>query len=716
MRNRVRLLALALASFVLSLGAFTKIFGKKKLRTIFIGFLIGLYLTVGWIPAIASVPTAFTRVDTAGEKPPKRLIADVCLPFVGCVEQRIRQGVNSAFKNELRKLLVDELPIQASDQKLLKAVPHNKLPGGEFQGRPLPLANFDQNFVIPPGDYIIKAHFYCTRVFTFNGRGNRFPLAKLQGKAAEALSTIYARASFDGGVSTNDLQRLSWNTQAGLSWAELSDTDRALIQKYAPEYKSVYSKGLPERIETTVNSLSRLTGGKTPTLDTLLNDLGDLGKLVNTLLRARQEILSTNNGYRARLDVQQLAPLFAPEKDANLSGGVEVTPWSQISEQVYARFISPQGAMRDGEIQIRVLTDDTSNKSKANTKKPCVNPVAGIQAGLLAQQITSTAGISEANGHQGISTSLAREPVSGKDAQNAVLKQQAQALFDNAINLYRKGEYLNAGRAFTSAIEVMSQEPEGAAILSQILDVTPGIGDLKGVLEAIHGYDLLTNEKLGWFDRAVTALPFDKQIGVLWNSIKNSRIVRRGEEILCRDGGDTTTPPSGNKPPNNGTGGNSNNNGGTPPDRIITAFNKTGHGNPRHGYQTTRAQHEQRLITGKTPDNAQDRILPKESSRFFDARSEATAIQKADSILNKLPKPGQPISSSLAQGLKVDSRGYVSFYVKAQPELTSFGESVTKSPTPGMFNWKDVDEVIFVFKPNSAGTDWELVTYFPKKM
>ncbi|HAX79210.1 MAG TPA: hypothetical protein DCY88_26130 [Cyanobacteria bacterium UBA11372] len=546
MGNRFRLLALALASFVLSLGACTKIFVPKKPRTILIGFLIGLYLTVGWIPAIASVPSAFTPVDTPGEKPQQTPIADVCLPFVGCVEQRIRQEVNSAFKNQLRKLLVDELPIQASDQQLLKAVPHNQLPGGAFQGRPLPLTNFDRNFVIPPGDYIIKAHFYCTRVFTFNGRGNRFPLARLQGKAAEALSKIYARASFDGGVSTDDLQRLSWNTQAGLSWAELSDTDREIIQKYAPEYQNVYSKGLPERIETAVNSLSRLTGGRIPSMDTLLNQLGDVGKLVNTLLRARQEILNTNNGYRARLDVQQLAPLFAPERDANLSGGVEVTPWSQISDQIYARFISPQGAMRDGEIQIRVLADDTSNESKANRKKPCANPVAGIQAGLIAEQITSTVGISEANGHQGISTSLAREPVSDQDAQNAVLKQQAQTFFDNAIDLYRKGEYLNAGRAFTSAIEVMSQQPEGAAILSQILDLLPYIGDLKGVLEAVYGYDLLTGDKLSWFDRAVAALPFDKQIGVLWNSIKKSPKAPPGGQILCRDSSDTTTPPSGN--------------------------------------------------------------------------------------------------------------------------------------------------------------------------
>lgn len=142
----------------------------------------------------------------------------------------------------------------------------------------------------------------------------------------------------------------------------------------------------------------------------------------------------------------------------------------------------------------------------------------------------------------------------------------------------------------------------------------------------------------------------------------------------------------------------------------ITAFNlKGGHGHADHGYQTTRQQHETRLLTGQTPTGR--RYRTRSTSRFFDPQSERLAIQKAQAVLEQLPMPGQPVPQSLGQ---VNARGYVSFVVKAEPELTSLGESgriLTRNPDT--FEWEHKGEAIFVFKPNSNNTGWELVTYFP---
>lgn len=150
--------------------------------------------------------------------------------------------------------------------------------------------------------------------------------------------------------------------------------------------------------------------------------------------------------------------------------------------------------------------------------------------------------------------------------------------------------------------------------------------------------------------------------------------------------------------------------------QIISDFNVTGHGHSDHGYLTTRAQHETRLSAGVTPSGRNS--LARVSSRFFDAQSEALAVQKAEEVLKRLPAPGSAIPSSLATGIKQDARGYVTFYVDARPELSSFGEAVQEIPgNSGNFVWQDVpNEALFVFKPNGAGTGWELVTYYPQKL
>ena len=110
---------------------------------------------------------------------------------------------------------------------------------------------------------------------------------------------------------------------------------------------------------------------------------------------------------------------------------------------------------------------------------------------------------------------------SNNQQEEATLRQQSQALFSQAIEAYENNNYVEAVDKFSESISLMSQDPEGAVILSDIINNTPIAGDLKGLFEAVIGRDSLTGASLAWWERVITAAPFDRQIATLWNAAKS---------------------------------------------------------------------------------------------------------------------------------------------------------------------------------------------------
>lgn len=350
----------------------------------------------------------------------KQKFADVCL-FGICapvdlpdpIEDIVEDQLNDVAIDQLRPLFADEIPITGSNHEFYDSVV--ALPGEPFAPQLLPLNALPPDSPIPPGDYEIPAHFYCTKIYSFDGQGNRFPLARLDGQMADVLSALYSRASYDSSISTSDIQMLSWAIQTGMSYNELSDSQQALADRLIPDYRDRMESSFVERLTGIVDNVSQLSGNRLPGVTEILDSLGPIGDAAGSLLQAREQILRTNYSY------QTLAQEFAPQQDAFLEGGTEETPWSQTRENVYMRFIAPYGAMDEGTVQVRILGDSFNSlgSSKQLTASQSSTLVANqpiyddtphsLMVEDLTQDITQSVGVPEASGAQAITASLPPE-------------------------------------------------------------------------------------------------------------------------------------------------------------------------------------------------------------------------------------------------------------------------------------------------------------------
>jgi len=361
----------------------------------------------------------------------KQEVADICL-FGICapvdlpspVEDIIEGGLNDAAQDQLRPLFADEIPISGSDHEFYDSVA--ELPGRAFTPQLLPLSALSPDSPIPPGDYEIPAHFYCTKIYSFDGQGNRFPLARLDGQMSDVLSALYTRASYDSSVSTNDIQMLSWAIQTGMSYNELPDSQQALVDQLIPDYRDRMESSFVDRLTGIVDNVSRISGNRLPGVNEILDDLGPVGDAAGSLLQAREQILQTNYSY------QTLAQEFAPQQDAFLEGGTEETPWSRTRENVYMRFMAPYGAMDDGTVQVRILGDSSNSPSSPSSSNQLTSDQSStlvaslpiyddtpnsLMVGDLTQDITQSVGVPEAGGAQAITASLPpRDSLPGDDA------------------------------------------------------------------------------------------------------------------------------------------------------------------------------------------------------------------------------------------------------------------------------------------------------------
>jgi hypothetical protein len=347
-------------------------------------------------------------------------VADLCL-FGICapvnlpspLENVIEGAINSAVKNQLRSLFTEQIPISGSEHEFYDSVA--TLPGEAFAPQFLPLSSLPPDTLIPPGDYEIPAHFYCTKIYSFDGRGNRFALARLSGRMSDVLSALYDRASRNPEITTNDVQGLSWAIQTGISYNDLSTSQKALVDQLIPDYRDRMRASLIDQLTETTNRVSRLSGNRLPGVNQILNDLGSVGDVINSLLQARQQILQTSYSSQA------LAEEFAPQRDVFLQGGVEATPWSVVEENVYLRFIAPDGALNDGIVQVRIIGDkytEVDNEyteidgsyllAQATIPLPRPRPLHPgiIVAGILIEIIVRSVGVPEASGHQAITATV----------------------------------------------------------------------------------------------------------------------------------------------------------------------------------------------------------------------------------------------------------------------------------------------------------------------
>ncbi len=397
---------------IFSIRFFQKKMTKKFIDYFLVGFFVISSITLhgtifNYSRVLAANSSNKTEVNLSSPNDNKVgiCIAGFCINIPEPLKRPIEGPVNSLIKDQLRSFLKDEIPITGTEHKLYPTT--LQVPGGQFTPQILYLNALNSSQVIPPGDYEIPVHYYCTKVYTLNGAGNRYRLARLNGRLSNVLSTLYQRASLNK-VPIQDVQVLSWSIQSGVSYDNLSSSSKQLVNQLIPDYRQQLEGSFTDKTIKYWNSISQLT--PLPSFDATLNQLGDIGKFAQSLLRARQEIINTNFSYGA------LANAFVIPQDVNLPGGMETTPWSQINEQVYLRFIAPKGALNDGVAQVRIV-------GRSQTKK--LNKVNLIKSNVESKQVISSL---PGNNNRSASSVTAEALLSNISQSVGIPEQNGQAL------------------------------------------------------------------------------------------------------------------------------------------------------------------------------------------------------------------------------------------------------------------------------------------------
>ncbi len=200
--------------------------------------------------------------------------------------------------------------------------------------------SFDDSgtFLFSPGDYSIPVMTYCMKSSSSSPEGHTYTLDQLKGKFGPIIKKLNLKAPAHFSIS--DIQILHWSLLSGLSYEEMTEESQRIIDQIVPEHRSELKKSFLSSMEKKLDDLSELSNGKTPTL----RDIPYLEGMRNFRARLRE----VGNDYE---ELRRLIDT-TPTKKKSIE-----TPWSKISENIYARFVT-EGSFEDiGFLQVRIIPE-----------------------------------------------------------------------------------------------------------------------------------------------------------------------------------------------------------------------------------------------------------------------------------------------------------------------------------------------------------------------
>jgi hypothetical protein len=271
------------------------------------------------------------------------------VPGVPSVGDVLKDAIANQAVQALGSTLKTEAPIVSSAQDLFPTVA--TLPGSPFRpsGDLKPLWQQIRNskngsVLLTPGDYRIPISVFCMKHNASSPSGHRYLLAPLKGKLADVITALNSR-TVGLNLPHSQLQVLSWNLQAGMKYEELTPELRAIVDQVLPDFKPRFSRSFLEQIEATWSQLSSTIPGL-PSLDASLNRLGEVGNTVVMLKQTRETLLRYGNNYES-------ISRRLVSRDAKATSGD--TPWSLLSDRVYARMVTQGNYSTPAELQVRVV-------------------------------------------------------------------------------------------------------------------------------------------------------------------------------------------------------------------------------------------------------------------------------------------------------------------------------------------------------------------------
>lgn len=281
-----------------------------------------------------------------------------CASTEQAVEDVAKRAALIAARPVLEKIFLTEAPIFSSSSDLYPLL--RTLPGKPFNPR-----NYFKNrfqltkgsLKLSPGDYIFPVMTYCMKSSGSSPSAHRYSLGKLSGIRARVIRDLNARAL--SLYAPHDIQVLSWSIQNDIPYQEMSDKSKEIVDKVIPEHQTKLKVSLYQSLNEKWNRVTEKTG--LPNLevvtDGMLSSLGTFGDTVRDIRNFRKVTRESGFEYDS---LQSLISLPGSSQD---EGTEETTSWSQISDNVFARFLTSGHYLDIGQLQIRVVDSDRSPKA-----------------------------------------------------------------------------------------------------------------------------------------------------------------------------------------------------------------------------------------------------------------------------------------------------------------------------------------------------------------
>jgi hypothetical protein len=206
------------------------------------------------------------------------------------------------------------------------------------------------NFLLSTGDYSIPVMTYCMKSSSSSPEGHTYTLDQMKGKLGPLIKKLNLKAPAHFPIS--DVQILHWSLMSGLSYEEMTDESRKIIDQIVPEHRDELKESFLSSIEKKLDHLSELSDGKVPTLNEI--------HYLEEMRSFRGKLREVGNDY------EELKSLIdtSPSKKKRTE-----TPWSKISENIHARFVT-EGSFGDiGFIQVRVIPETGRTINSESQKK-----------------------------------------------------------------------------------------------------------------------------------------------------------------------------------------------------------------------------------------------------------------------------------------------------------------------------------------------------------
>ena len=288
------------------------------------------------------------------------------------IGDKIKKQTLKMLSQQIESTLLKSIPFDLTSVDQFTVV--NKLPGPAFRPSNLkvnPLQNIEfdlnGNLLLAAGDYSLPVMTYCLKSSARSPIAYSYVLSKLQGPKAELIRDINLKAfpRFD----SHDVQILIWSVLSGLSYAEMTSVSQKIIDETIPDKKDQLKESVVSNLKLKWNEISKKSNDTIPdfesSADQLLLQLGETGKKIIEMRNFKYELERVGNNYT------ELSQNIITEIQSHKLP--QITPWSQISNRVYARFITETIYLSIGYIQIRVLPGQSLRRINSVNNKVVID-------------------------------------------------------------------------------------------------------------------------------------------------------------------------------------------------------------------------------------------------------------------------------------------------------------------------------------------------------